>query len=123
MSHGILYHCFIAQICQWPHVHSLKHLGNIRKRPMSANIMKDMLGVDGQMVLKDIGKVRKKALAKEDRKLEMIVLAVRYFDARMKKRRDLLVESIERSKNNSYNKPVHDWKTAYDRIKVAAMNN
>jgi len=54
------------------HSESLKQLGNVAKKPMSALILKDMIGVNGDLALKDIKKIREKTLAKEKQRLDTI---------------------------------------------------
>ena len=57
-----------------------------------------------------------KHLTKEVRKVDMIHLAVRYLEERMKKRRAILLDNIEKSKNKMYSRRVYSWQTAYDAI-------
>ena len=95
---------------------SLKHLGNVKKKKMSNMLLCDMLGEDGLATLKDIKKKREKHLAKEVRKMDMIHLAVRYFEERMKKRRTILLDNLDKSKKKTYSRRVYSWQTIYDAI-------
>lgn len=58
----------------------LKMLGNAKKRAMYPLILKDMLGVNGDLTLKDVKEKRDKILKKEKRKIDMLYLAVNHFD-------------------------------------------
>ena len=57
-----------------------------------------------------------KTLMKEERKVKKIHLAVRYFDKRMKKQSERLLECMHKSREGTYNRCVPEWKTAYDAI-------
>ena len=98
------------------HSESLKHLGNVKKKCMSLNIMKDMLGFDGDHALKDIKKWREKKVAKERRKINMIFLAYIYFNKKMKERRKRLLDSLNKSKNGTFPRREYGWRDQFDAI-------
>ena len=96
---------------------ALKHMGNVKKRKMSDNILCDMLGKDGLKGLEKFKAKRQKKLAKEEHKIDLIYTAVRYFDMRMKKRQEYLLENIKKSVDKTYNTTHPSWKISYDTIK------
>ena len=91
-------------------------MGNVKKKKMSNIFFSDMLDEDGVVTLKDIKEKREKMLAKEVREVNMIHLAVHYFEERTKKRRAILLENIDKSWKKTYSRRVYSWKTAYDAI-------
>ena len=105
------------------HSESLKQLGNVAKKPMSPLILKDMLGVDGDLALKDIKKIREKTLAKEKRRLDTIYVAVKYFDAKMSERRKLLADGIKKSKSNTFSRRKYWWREKYRCRRKAFIDN
>ena len=96
---------------------ALKHMGNVKKRKMSDNILCDMLGKDGLKGLEKFKAKRQKKLAKEEHKIDLIYTAVRYFDMRMKKRQEYLLENIKKSVDKTYNTTHPSWKISYETIK------
>ena len=77
---------------------------NVKKKSISNILLSDMLGEDGAATLKDFKKKREMTLAKELHKVDIIHLAVCYFEERMKKRRAILLDNIDKfkSKMNEY---------------------
>jgi len=71
---------------------ALKHLGNVRKKKMSPNILKDLLGDDGNHAIKGIKTNHENLMHREKRKLSEIYKAVSYFETKMSKRRSTLRE-------------------------------
>ena len=90
---------------------------------MSNIIFSDMLDEDGLVILKDIKKKREKMLAKEVQKVNMIHLAVRYFEERMKKRGPILLENMDKSQKKNYSRRVYSLKTAHDAIIQSNSNH
>ena len=75
---------------------NLRTFGNVKKKRMSSNILKDMLGVDGDLSLVKVKENRDKSMAKEKRKLDLPYLAFNhYFEHKMKKRRCILEDNID----------------------------
>ena len=95
---------------------SLKHMGNVKRRKMSKLILKDMLGIDGAATLKDLKKNREKALARENRKIDNIYLACRFFDKRMQTRREMMRLKTQQSIAGNYTTREYDWKNDYEEI-------
>ena len=95
---------------------SLKHMGNVKRRKMSKLIMADMLGIDGAATLKDLKKNREKALAHENRKIDNIYLACRFFDKRMQTRREMMRLKTQQSIAGNYTTREYDWKNDYEEI-------
>ena len=93
---------------------SLKKLGNVRKKRMSKHILKDMLGDDTALLVKDIKKNHDKALKKEKRKLDTVYIAVKHFENKMEKRRSMLKENIRKSVGKKYENKEYSWKSDYD---------
>ena len=93
---------------------SLKKLGNVRKKRMSKDILKDMLGDDTALLVKDIKKNHDKALKKEKRKLDSVYIAVKHFENKMEKRRTMLKENIRKSVEKKYERKEYCWKSDYD---------
>ena len=58
---------------------SLKNLGNVKKRRMSAFILKDMLGIDSELALRGIKESHLQTVKKEEMKINNIYRAVKYF--------------------------------------------
>lgn len=83
---------------------SLKHLGNVQKKCMSKNILKDMLGKDGANAIKDIKVWREKKLAKEAQKISMIFLACIHFNKKMKIRCARLKNNHAHSKAGTFSR-------------------
>lgn len=93
---------------------TLKKLGNIKKKKMSPLLLKDHLGADGLLTLRNIKKKHEKEVNKEKRKIEEIYLYVKYFDQKMKKRRKNLECNIKMSNENTYERKKYQWRDAYD---------
>ena len=94
---------------------TLKKLcGNVKKKRMHANILKDVLGADGLHAIKGLGKKHTKKLRREKRKIESIYVAVKHFDEKMKKRRIMLHDNLKKSKDNTYSKPKYCWRDKYN---------
>ncbi len=92
---------------------SLKHLGNVKKRPMSSLILKDLLGSDGALATKDIKKGHVKSIRKAKRRIDGIYDAVNYFEEKMGKRMKQLDVNIEKSTQKSYKRRRCEWRTEY----------
>ena len=75
-----------------------------------------MLGVDGDLTLKDVKKKRDSTLKKEKRKIDMLYLAVNHFEQKMIKRRKLLDNCIEQSKRGAYKRMVNSHKGQYQEL-------
>ena len=95
---------------------TLEYLGNVKKQKMSSIFSSEMLGMDGLVTLKIVSKKREETLSKELRNVNMIHLAVRYFEEQMKKRRAVLFENMEKSQSKTYSRRVYSWKATYDSI-------
>ena len=85
---------------------------------MSKNILKDMLGVDGDMAVKDIKIWREKKLAKEQRKINLIFIACIHFNKEMKQRRKRLTDNLNNSKNGTFARRQYWWRDKFDEIIV-----
>ena len=81
---------------------SLKRLGNVRKKVISKDILKDMLGVDGDVSMVGEKEARENRIRKETRKLNVIYMSVVHFDRKMKRRMEQLKMNTEKSKTNTY---------------------
>ena len=80
---------------------SLKRLGNVAKKKMSPLIEKDMLGFDGELAIKGCKKKPMRSVKKENRKVEDVYNAVKLFEHKMAKRREMLHKSIKQSKEKN----------------------
>ena len=80
----------------------LKKLGNVRKKRMNKDILKDMLGNDIALLVRDMKKSHDKALKKEKRKLDTVHIAVKHFENKMDTRRAMLKENIRKSVEDKY---------------------
>ena len=69
---------------------------------MSPNILKDLLGDDGNHALKGIKKNHEKLMYREKQKLTQIYKAVSYFEDKITKRRKILRDRTDTSNNNTY---------------------
>ena len=74
-------------------------------------------------ILKDTKEKGEKTLVKEVRRVNMTYLAVSYFEERMKKRRAILLENMDKSQNKTYSRRVYSWKTADDAIIQSDCNH
>ena len=95
---------------------ALKHLGNVRKKKMSPNILKDLLGDDGNHAIKGIKTNHDNLIHREKRKLSEIYKAVSYFETKMSKRRSTLREKTASSNNNTYIRRKCYWRDAWKEI-------
>jgi len=69
---------------------------------MLPNILKDLLGNDGNHALKGIKKNHEKLLHREKCKLTQMYKAVSYFEDKMTKRRKTLRDRTDTSNKNTY---------------------
>ena len=58
--------------------------------------------VDRERIMKDTKKQQHRAIRKRARRLELVYLAVDYFQERMSKRRRILTDQIEKVENNTF---------------------
>ena len=86
-------------------------------------ILKDILGVDGDLMLVKIKEDRAKKVAVEKRKLDLLYLDVNHFERKMKKRRCILEVNIERSKKKTYVKKEYWWKNKYEELFASYERN
>lgn len=79
---------------------SLKKMGNVRQKPISPLILKDLLGIDAEIALKDIQKSRATKHRREKRKFDIIDQSVAHFDYKMEKRRSNVRDSLNQSSSS-----------------------
>ena len=94
-------------------VESLKHLGNVQKRPMSPLILKDGVGKAVIKQMKDVKKNHKKIVRRDILRVNSIIRAWLYFHAKMKVRRARLDNNIEQVKSDLYPKRQYSWRNVY----------
>ena len=87
----------------------LKHMDNVKQK-MHIITVKDILVKGGVATLKDIKKTRQKMLAREKRKIDIIVLACRLFGMRIQKRKEMLQSKIQQSRAGTYTTREYDCK-------------
>ena len=96
---------------------TLKKLcGNVKKKRMSTHILKDVLGADGARASKGLGKKHTKKLRREKRKIESVYVAVKHFDEKMKKRRTMLHDNLQKSKTETFTRGTYWWRDKYSNI-------
>ena len=88
---------------------------------MNKNILKDMLGEDGQKLLKKMKKNRDKTLKKEKRKIDAIYDACDHFEVKMNKSRKRLKDAIKNSNTKTYATKQYSWKADYEALRKQSM--
>lgn len=73
--------------------------------------------------MKNIKKSHTILLKKQKRKLEMVYNAVSHFEQKMKKRRIMLNENIQKSKTKTYQRRSYWWRDEYDAIMAEKRSN
>ena len=97
---------------------SLKKMGNVRQKPMSPLILKDLLGIDAEIALKDIQKSRANKHRREKRKFDIIDQSVDHFDYKMEKRRSNVRDSLNQSSSSEVIREQEWWEREFDKIMV-----
>jgi len=92
---------------------ALKHLGNIKKKPMSPLILKDLLGKDGKHCVRNIQSKHEKTQRRQKRKIGMIYGSCKYFDEESSRRMSLLQDSVAKSGNECHEGTAYDWMDEY----------
>ena len=77
---------------------TLKKLDNVKRRAYNKAAVTDIFAVGRERLMKDTKKQRQRAICKRARRLELVYLAVDYFQERMSKRRRILTDQIEKVK-------------------------
>jgi hypothetical protein len=95
-------------------VNSAMRIGRMKRAPMSSNILKDALGVDGCLAFRDEAKRHEKKKLEKKRPFIMIKVACKHFNSGMHKKCKYLWEDIEASKEGTYNKMDYDWMKDFD---------
>ena len=80
----------------------LKKLGNVKRRPYNKKATTDMFTKGASDLQKKIIKIRKRALRRYQRKLQLIRMAVKYFHTQMQYRRKILRKRLEMSRQNTF---------------------
>ena len=99
-----------------PIINSLKKHGNVKKRQMSASILKDMLGSDGEFSLQGIKESHLMTMKGEQMKMNNVYHAVKHFKRKTAIRRARLKANIEYLKNGTSSKREYSWRDEYDKI-------
>ena len=95
---------------------ALKYLGNVRRKDLEEGATTDVFLIGKVVLQKSLSKKRKKALKKIARKRELSFESMDYFQSVMAKQRKLLDDSIERSKDNSYDYQQPEWKSWFKNV-------
>jgi hypothetical protein len=88
--------------------------GRMKKHPVSIAILKDILGVDGDLAMVNEAKRHEKNKAQKKRPFEMIEVACIHFDSMMAKKCKLLEEDTKLAKEGKYKSMNYDWIGEYD---------
>ena len=93
-------------------------VGNLRKRDFNPLSLKDHNSVENKAACKkSIVKNRAKAIARRQRQLKMIELAVSFFKHKMEERRSDLKENIAKSVKGEYKRDLLDFEKKYKLIR------
>ena len=95
---------------------ALKQLGNVSKKNMNPNILKDFYGVAGDVAMKNVKKNHEKLVRKEVLQVNSIFRSVCYFEGKMKVRRKRLEHAIACSENKTYKKKEYWWRDEIELI-------
>ena len=82
---------------EWIHEQLKTNMGNVGKRPMSDNILSDVLGKYGRLAILDIKKGHHKILDREEQTSTNVKRSVVHFNEKLRTRRKRLRENINHS--------------------------
>jgi hypothetical protein len=97
--------------------------GRMKRKPMNKLMLKDPLGLDGDLAMKDEGKRHEKKKLEKKRPFVMIKVACRHYNSSMSKKCKYLHDDIIKSKNGTYDKMDYSWMSEYDEEMMDVGNN
>jgi aspartyl aminopeptidase len=86
-------------------------------------MLKDPLGLDGDLAMKDEAKRHEKKKLEKKRPFVMIKVACRHYNTGMNKKCKYLHDDINKSKNGTYDKMDYSWMREYDEEMMDVSNN
>ena len=101
---------------------ALKKLGNVKKKKFNKKALEDPF-VSGKKLLKDVAKIRRRAIKRQRREFQLIDMAVRYFTTQIQYRRCILKSRLEQSKSNEFAFEEREWEASYNTIMEERRSN
>ena len=98
---------------------TLKRLGNVTKKLMTPLILKDLLGEDGDLSLKNIMKSHQKRLSRNKMVINDVYRFMKYFGEKFDARRECLKINTAKSKAGNYQRRNYMYRNDYDLLRAS----
>ena len=95
---------------------ALKKLGNVKKKKLHEKATIDLFEEGNRLLTKTLAKTRRKVKQREHRKLQLILMSIRYYETQMQYRRTILKTRVLKLKNGTLSFTNRSWENDYKDI-------